>query len=280
MKNLIKTGILLFCLLSFNAALANAATVFQNNFENNTNSLLGTNISGWGGATLTNTEGYNGSKGAKVPYGSSGVNAGVYLDTSNYSGSEVYIRFYAKVDCGTGSCYGGSKFLKFFGVNDSSGGYANTTLAITYDSGKLDTVSYGNGSTTQNDTGTGVWLSGGGWDAGVQTPTALGAINFNDKQWHCYEMYMKYSTGTNMDGVYKIWKDGTLWVEAKNLRNKHTSNIGKFASIQLGGYSSAPQWISPFTLYFDEVVISDQYIGPLSSTPNVALSAPKNLVIK
>jgi len=279
MKKIIETGIFLLLLFSFNARVTNAAIIFQDNLENHTNSLTGTNIGGWGAqATLDPTGGLNGSKGAKITYDAPGVNAGIFLDTSAYSGGEIYIRFYAKVDYGSGNGYGGSKFLKFFGVNDSSGGYANSTLAMKYDTGHLDEVSYGNGITNQNDTGTAVFLSGGGWDAGVQTPTAKGSITF-DKNWHCYEMYMKYSTGSNMDGAYKIWKDGTLWFEAQNLKNRYISNPRQFASIQLGGYSSQPQWVAPYTLWFDKIVISDQYIGPLSTSTakSTAPSSPRNL---
>lgn len=278
MKRLIQTNMLLLLLIVFSTGVSNATVAFQDNFENHTNSLTATNISGWGSeATLDPTGGLNGSKGAKVTYGTSGVNAGIFIDTSAYTGGEVYIRFYAKVDCGSGACYGGSKFLKFFGANDSSGGYANSTLAINYDFATLKEVSYGNGSSLQNDTGTAVFLYGGGWDSGVQTPTALGEINFSDKQWHCYEMYMKYSTGSNLDGAYKLWKDGKLWFEAQNLKNRNTANLRRFASIQLAGYSSQPQWRSPYILRYDEIVISDQYIGPLSST---IIKAPANLTIK
>lgn len=281
MKKVVGTWMLAL-LLVFGVKASQAQVFFQDNFESHTNSLGGTGISGWGAqATLDSTGGYNGSKAAKVSYNSAGVNAGVYLDTSAYPNGDVYIRFYSKVDCGSGACLGGSKFLKLFGVNDSAGGYANSTFAINYDTGHIDVCSYGNGTTYQNDTQTGAFLSGGGWDAGIQTPVTVNSITFTDKQWHCYEVYMKYSTDSNMDGMYKLWKDGTLVFQAQNLKNRYNGtppNPRRFASIQLGGYSSQPQWQGAYNIWFDEIVISDSYVGPIGSATKPA--PPTNLSVR
>ena len=94
-------------------------------------------------------------------------------------------------------------------------------------------------------------------------------------QWICFEYYVNLNTNT-----VKLWittlggeYNQTLYISSNNFPNSGT----RVGSIKLGAYWDGTGDSNYFKL--DEVVISDQYIGPVGITPNPAPSAPSNLRI-
>lgn len=251
-----------------------ATDYINDNIDLYSTSITGKSLETWDAhTTLDTTGGYNGSKGIKTLYSSSGVNSGTSISVASFNLPELYVRFYAKVDCGAGQCAGGTKFLKLFSKNN--GGYANSTMRLVYETGNIEGIAAGSGATTQNDDGNVMFLNGTKpWSPALLSMNTS-EVNYTgtysghkDGQWHCYEMYMKFNSNGNSDGEYKLWIDGVYKLHATNVKNRHDANIREFDYITLGGYSSSSQWTTPFTIWFDNIIVSDSHIGTLCGYPN------------
>lgn len=242
--------------------------IFQDDFDGYTNS-----ISGWGAGTnvtLQNNGGIDNSKCARVNYTSKGT--GPYYFSKNilsHKLSEIYVRFYFKVDYPSG----GSKFLKLFGESDAPVGYANTTFALNYSSNTLNELSYGDGSGTSNDTQTIIRYSGKAFDSNVNVVKFSNSFDPRDGKWHCFEAHMKYNTNGKRDGVYRVWIDGNLRIHATNVKNRNDKNSMFFRSVDLANYCS-DKFENAWNLWYDNVVISTEPIGTLGSVDDKPQSPP------
>jgi hypothetical protein len=237
----------------------NAAILFQDDF-NYTGSPT---AHGWNaiGSRIAVVSGGVTNNAAEVTYSSSGTSYYAFSkNIQSFNKSAIYVRFYFKADTPSGGC----KFLKLFGVSGGSGIYANTTFAINYYSGTLQEISYGPGDSTANDTQATIGYGGSHTDSAVSVPTHLGSITVANRGWHCFEIYMKYNDDNQRNGEYKVWYDGALQVHATNVKNRHNSDPKVFKSIDLANYCHS-NWSQTWHLWFDNVVISDSYIGPIGA---------------
>lgn len=250
MKKVIATVLVFF------SASAAYASIFQDNFDVYADDPTN---HGWAYdaptttsyVSLAQSEGKDESRCLKVSYQEEGNNAwiGVPGDYSNIG--EVYVRFYAKSSGPKSS----AKFLKIFGLKTGTG-YANTTLSMQPWDGTLG-ILHGGGE-TENDAANVIYLNGETYDDDQVIETST--TNFiPDNTWRCYEFYMKYNTNGNRDGVYKVWIDGVLRLHVSNVKNRHDLNTRGIWGIQLGGYTHGSA--TPWYLWYDNIVVSDQYVG-------------------
>ncbi len=235
-----------------------AEIIFQDDFDGYSDSPAN---HGWGvssNISMVDDQGVNGSRCAMVTYNCSGTSPYWFgVNVSSFNRNALYVRFYFKVDDPSGGC----KFLKLFGKRDQPEGYANTTLAINYYNSLLYEISYGDGSGTTNDTQTIIRYAGKHSDSNVNVLVAEGPFDPRDGKWHFYEFYMKYSDDGKRNGEYKVWIDGQLRVHAVNVKNRHDDNSNEFDSVQLANYCHS-NWSHTWHLWYDNVVIADEYIGP------------------
>jgi hypothetical protein len=247
-----------------------AEIIFQDDFDGYSDSPAN---HGWGvssNISMVNGQGVNESRCAMVTYVRSGTSPYWFgVNVGDLNRNALYIRFYFKVDDPSGGC----KFLKLFGKQKQPEGYANTTVAIKYTSSLLYEISYGNGGGTTNDTQTVIRYAGEHSDSNVNVLVAEGPFDPRDGKWHSYEFYMKYNDDGKRNGEYKVWIDGQLRVHAVNIKNRHDDNSNEFGSVQLANYCHS-NWEHTWNLWYDNVVIADEYIGPLGSSRETDYSTP------
>jgi hypothetical protein len=195
----------------------------------------------------------------RVEYRGAGTAAYVVKkNVDSFNLNEVYIKFdFRQSKSGEN---GGSKFLKLFGKINQPVGYANSTFVLNYASNKLTEVGYGNGSATVNDAQQLIRYGGNPTDPAVVMQVAKGVFDPGANIWHNQQVYMKYSTNGNRDGVYKVWIDGILWVHATNVKNRHDSNSREFGQIRLADYNNGNNG-GTFDLDYDNVVMSRDFIA-------------------
>lgn len=248
---------------------AHAAVLFQDNFDSYNDSPANhgwstSKVSPTSNISMVDGQGVGGSRAVMITYDRPGT--GPYwfgVNVGKFNRNAIFVRFYFRVDDPSG----GSKFLKLFGKKDEPVGCANTTLMINYFHSDLYEISYGNGSGTANDTQTVIRYAGAHSDSDVQVPVAEGPFDPRDGQWHCYEFYMKYNDDNLRNGEYKVWIDGKLYVHATNVKNRNIKNSNEFASVQLANYCNN-NWAHTWHLWYDNVVIADEYIEPIASATN------------
>ena len=88
------------------------------------------------------------------------------------------------------------------------------------------------------------------------------STTMNTNQWHCIEVKIKGGS----DGEYRLWLDGT---EVITLTGQDNSGMPDVDAIQVGltKYS-----VTSTTVYIDDVVVADTYIGPIGETTEVQVS--------
>lgn len=81
-------------------------------------------------------------------------------------------------------------------------------------------------------------------------------------RWMCFEFHYKRDTGSG-DGVFEFWVDGDKKIGATNFSTIGAPcNPGYFKGGYLMGWSNSG-FDEDTNVYFDDVVFSDSYIGPL-----------------
>lgn len=147
----------------------------------------------------------------------------------------------------------GLKFCKVFG-DDGDGittfDYANVTYNPDYDSnGEWTRISFGDGSTTGNDTSNVIYFEQGinpSW-VGRIYPNEIIDRPYNsgyqfDDNWHTIRIHHKYNSGTSAvteqpDAIASIWIDGVLILSATRFYNRHYSNPLTIKGIEWGGWT-------------------------------------------
>lgn len=257
--------------------ISDATILFQDNFNGYTGNPNG---HGWNADNMWNTAqvvpvaGFDGSNALQIIFNVDQLNRWCEW-TPSQNTQEFYIKFNFKMDCGTGSCAGGAKFLKIFGQTGSSSSYANTTTAFDYGTSSpvFTGLSYGTVG-NQRDTGSVLWYDGSkSIESGGVSPTIFahgtGSINPKDGKWHTWELHMKYNDDGQNNGIYEVWYDGTLVLGATGVNNRSTNSPKYIRSIQIGGWNQNYKGI-PYSIYYDNVVVSTTRID--------ALLAPSNLI--
>jgi len=179
--------------------------------------------------------------------------------------SELYISFRSKMPASTH----GIKFLKIFGQNNA-GTYANVTFGLDYsglDNGGMLGVSYGDGTTTANDTQRVIFFDSARSSVVGRAPSPVVSRPMNadfastdwGADWHTFKLKVKFNSGTSAlnevaDGEFYVEIDGSVYLNATGIFNRHYSN-GPIDSIQLFGYAGGTP-PSNWEIWYDDVVLS------------------------
>ncbi len=85
-------------------------------------------------------------------------------------------------------------------------------------------------------------------------------------QWHCVEQYVKMNTPGAHDGIIRAWVDGRPAFEKEDIMFRTVDSL-KIEQIWMNVYHGGTA-VSPYDqhLYFDNVVVARQYIGPMNGT--------------
>lgn len=235
-----------------------SAVLFQDDF-NYTDSFSN---HGWGEvsaqSSIASNSGPDGSNALKISFSADQVNRQHNWKVPANT-QELFIKYNFKMDCGSGKCVGGAKFLKLFGIRNGTN-YANTTTAMIYQTSILAGLSYGASGDTRD------------------TDTLLnynGSINPMDGKWHTWEVHMKYNDNGQNNGIYEVWYDGTKVLGTTGVNNRSDNNSKYFDYIQLGGWNQYYGGI-PYNILYDKLVISTTRT---TTTGGTTLSAPSNLRI-
>lgn len=222
-----------------------------------------------------------------VPTGAIYVWAG--FDLKAFNTRDIYVEFDVKMPNATQ----GIKFFKIFGQRDAQGDYANTTFGLVSEAdrpGSLTQISFGDGSDTGNDVANVVNLDGTypdwvgrSWGRGASVKTA--GRNWSHTQWgtgwHHFKVHIKFNTGSCIsgqpvvpevnDGEYYLEIDGTTYVDAKGLFNRHCKNlpIQNVNFFDWGDHGS-----KAFDVWFDNIRITTG--GFLDGQSSPATNPPKS----
>lgn len=171
--------------------------------------------------------------------------------------NEVFFEFDAYKTAG-----GGSKFLKVHGQEQGSGtNYANCTFNMTYGSGNIDTIIFGDGSGVANDASAIINLATGtanGRNSGIASVSCPNGIwSWPDTDWHNFKLHVKFNTGTTAlnevnDGEFHMYVDDVPYVIATGLFNRHYSNL----PIEYCEFLSLTQNTSAFDLGMRNINVS------------------------
>ena len=159
------------------------------------------------------------------------------FDVSSLNTESIYIDFWAKMP----DAKGGFKFCKIFGIGNDPTGYANTTIATDYtgvDNGSIRQISFGDGSSTTNDTQNVInldatypqWIGRSYGQAVVLTPQMQTWASSNwGTGWHHFRIHIKFNTvspttGEKPDGEYYLEIDGKVYADATGLYNRNPGN--------------------------------------------------------
>lgn len=278
--------------LQLGPTIAVAATVISDvNFDSGTLPVPGWSIGAQSGGAVSistdaalNLNASAGSLRGTYPATSGSTPAWAVYNVSSLNTYDVYIEFWAKMP-GTKH---GLKFLKIFG--GSASGYANTTFALDYtgiDNGSMRQVSFGDGTSLQNDTQNVInfdgtypqWMGRSYGISSVSTPQRKAWASANwGTNWHHFRIHAKFNSGTSSttevnDGEYYVEIDGVIYVDAKGLFNRNYANTPIDRIEFLGWTQSGTQ---PFEVWYDDVRITTGGFSTAAAIP----MAPASLSVQ
>jgi hypothetical protein len=94
-------------------------------------------------------------------------------------------------------------------------------------------------------------------------------------RWNSYEVMVKANTPGQRNGRIAFWLDGALIADFPNLRLRDTTDL-KIDRVGLSLHGNGGI-LATSKKWYDNVVISKSYIGPVSSGTSAPLPAPTNL---
>lgn len=204
-----------------------------------------------------------------------GGTAVMRLPLASFNLSKVYVRFYYKnvpaVSNPTGK---NSKVLRLNGIRNGDS-YSNFTIVSGY--AGIGAVVTGSGDGLANDCtcaynysrNTAGCLRDGVID--THSPGLSGGLPVMDGNWHCIEAFFKYNTTTggvnNSDGAFSLWLDGTKIYSVTGIIMRHPQNSMYFTDASFGEY--AHRDYLGFYEYYDNIVIADEYIGPVDAPRDI-----------
>lgn len=183
---------------------------------------------------------------------------------------QVYLEYEAKMP----NSKWGMKFLKTFGERSTTvtpdDTYSNTTIGLDYtgvDYGSLYAISFGDGSTLDNDTASVIQVAGGVQASlGARNTSAViscpkgSAFSSTDwgTGWHKFRIMIKFSSGTSSetdtpDGEYYLEIDDEVYVIASGLFNRSWQSL-PMSYLELGGYTQGSN--PAFDMSFRNLIIS------------------------
>ncbi|MDC8457807.1 hypothetical protein [Marinobacter sp. DS40M6] len=178
-----------------------------------------------------------------------------------YGVRKLYTSFWARMPGNMGGC----KFYKVQGIDDDPAGVANVTFGTKNNTGIMSDVSYGDGSTTGNDTQNTFEFTGSGHsigrnsDAVILTPQGRNWTEVDwGTDWHFFRTICGYNSGNSAatekpDGEFYVEIDGLVFLHATKLFNRHYDN-GPIEKVVF--FNAAQNDNNPFTVDFDDIKIA------------------------
>jgi hypothetical protein len=264
--------VLISCCIGLSGVSVGQEVLFENNFDDGRlPSAQGTYFSavpGQGGilsVSSDNSLNYNGSLGSLRAQYPTAVGDGGYYFWTGYTMprrdiTELFIEFKAKMP---GPNREGVKFLKVFSWNETGKGYANTTFQAD-ENGSLRHISFADGTINENDVANVIFFDGAypewvgrSYGTAVMKTPQKAAFNW-DTSWHHLRYYIKFNSGNSAatevpDGEYYVEIDGKVYLHAKNVFNRHHSNL-PIEKVELLGWAQNGR--APFEVWYDDVKIS------------------------
>jgi len=273
--NFLTKGNKLFCVffgvVTLFFAMPTFAATFSDNFDSYADETA-VETAGWGlDYTTLESTGCRSGKCLKADITATGTR---WYITHDLNEVEPYIRFYAKRVGFDGT--GGNKFLKLFG--DNSSGYANITYGQEYTNGIFGTVNTGDGSGTENDTVCNWYWAAHTLPCTGTANTVSSNLDMEDGRWYAFEMHVYPNTNGNYNGIIQVWVDGVLRLDYSNLRMRNDANVRNFTDFSFVNYVGATL-AGPYEMWFDDVVVSQSYVGPIGENDTVAPASPSGLSV-
>ncbi len=192
-------------------------------------------------------------------------------DQTGSEPEEIYFRYYVRIDDGWNPTYGG-KFPGIsgtYGVAGWGGRPSDGTNGWSARGGFHPTIP--NNDNPLSDTvpvGHYVYHADQGTQWGDNVLWQDGYLGFLEKdRWYSIEQHLVLNTPGVNDGVLETWVDGRLAYRETDWRWRDTSNL-KVEQIWMNVYhggSAVPD--KDISLYIDNIVIADSYIGPMTGAP-------------
>lgn len=222
------------------AKVSFGAVLFQDNF-NYTDSPAN---HGWGTVSSTSSiatgAGPDGSNALKITFNSDQTNRqNDWVPSTQLN--EVWVKFNYKLDCGSGSCQGGGKWLKIFGANywtSCNSSYPNASLGTWGGSsynGVFNVMQYGGAASSDICMDVGQNIN-------------VGVDNRNNG-WHTFKLHARYNDNSQSNGIYQVWHDGVQYVNVTNVINRSNSAPDYIGAIELGGWNQSYGGVPYYYLY-------------------------------
>ena len=240
-----------------------AAIICGDNFDSySAGAISGTKTcpSGIGSWSIDNTAaivagaGSDQSNAARITFSADQINR-----TFNYNPvvnlQEFWVKFNYKMDCMTGNCVGGGKFLKIFNGNGTEH-KANVTMQVVYQTGLFEQLLYG--CTGELRDANNVFTYNGGVSScpySIIGETTPGNIDPRDGQWHTWKFHMKYNDSGQNNGIFEVWNDDIAKVRVGGVNNRSDLAAIGADSIALGGWNQYYGGI-PYYYYYDNFVVA------------------------
>lgn len=198
-----------------------------------------------------------------------------YFAVGTFDETEIYVEFDARYP----STYkAAAKFFKIFGQTSGSS-TSNVTIQPVWGTGTIEGIFFGDGTNVQNDAqnvirldGTYPEWCGRSYSQGAVINTPQNAsFTFDDEEFHHFKIRVKFNSGTTAeneinDGEFYLEIDGNVYVDAKNIFNRHYSNL-PMSGFNLGDWSQAAT--DEFVLEYDNVVVSKKGFIPKVGVPEL-----------
>ena len=215
----------------------------------------------------------------KVPNGgNTGMNVGYnFADEAGYEPEEIYFRYYLRIAEDWEPLDGG----KFPGISGTYGvaGWGGRPSDGTngWSARGLFRLAPPAGNTLEHMTPIGNYVYHADM-TGIYGDNVLWQQDYRGylekNRWYSIEQYLKMNTPGQNDGIIRAWVDGRLAYEQTDWRWRDidTLKIEKiWMNVYHGGTATVDQDIH---LYIDNVVIADQYIGPMAPETLILNAAP------
>lgn len=254
-NRLATTGRVACLLLSCTALLptwSNAAVFWEDGLEPGN-----TGYAPVAGMTFDSNVVAHGTHSLHLHFPSIDVQAGTFTDREFPSTTNVYSRFYFRLDNFTVANQ--TKILQFTDYATGSGPSYWWNMS--------------NGNPELNVHAQLVLMPDGTLGTKVFYPNQ-GNARFQNGQWYCVELHIQHNTPGVADGLIEAWKDGQQVLYYPNLKLREATQIGNHDPNRKFTITRLFAQFGQGEMYFDSMAVGNQRIGCSSTPPQVEPTPP------
>lgn len=255
-RNRLVTAVRLACLLLSYTALppswSNAAVFWEDGLEPGN-----TGYTAVGGMNFSNSVVAHGSHSLRLFFPSINVQAGTFTDRYFPSTTNIYSRFYFRLDNFTVANQ--TKIVEFTDYATGSGPSYWWNMS--------------NGIPELNVHAQLILLPDGTLGTKVFYPNQ-GNARFQNGQWYCVELHIQHNTPGVADGLIEAWKDGQRILYYPNLKLREATQIGNHDPNRKFSVNRLYAQYGQGEMYFDSMAVGDQRIGCSGTPPQVEPTPP------